>query len=66
MADLNCESCMYNGPNCNGDCVSGHLPYQVMVCGSALYATDDWLIARAVAHNYRQIGWKSVSVKEQK
>jgi len=63
-ADLNCESCAYNGPQCSGDCVSGHMPYQVMVSGSALYATDDKLVADAVVNNYRTIGWKNVHIKE--
>ena len=38
--------------------------YQVIVSGSVLYETDDELIASAVAHNYRAIGWKNVTVKE--
>ena len=61
---MNCETCFYNGPSCNKDCIAGHLPYQVVVLGTALYATDDELIADAVANNYKTIGWQNVAVKE--
>ena len=37
--------------------------FQVLVSGSVLYETDDELIANAVAHNYKTIGKKNVSVQ---
>jgi len=40
------------------------LIYKVLVHGVSFYETDDQLIADAVAHNYRTIGWKDVVVKE--
>ena len=40
--------------------------FNVVVSGSVLYDTDDELIADAIAHNYRTIGWKNVKVKENK
>ena len=36
--------------------------YKVMVFGSIFYETSDELIAHRVAHCYRNIGWKQVSV----
>ena len=38
--------------------------YEVMVSGVVMYDTDDELIADAIAHNYKTIGWKNVHVKE--
>ncbi len=37
--------------------------FLVMVYGVEFYETDDELIAGAIAHNYRTIGWKDVKVK---
>ena len=37
--------------------------FQVLVSGSVWYETDDELIANAVAHNYKTIGKKNVSVQ---
>lgn len=38
--------------------------YQVIVSGSVFYETNDELIAGAIAHTYRAIGWTNVTVKE--
>ena len=37
--------------------------FKIIVSGSVFYETEDELIADAIAHNYRTIGWKNVSVK---
>lgn len=63
MADLNCEGCMYNGPECNGDCKTGQ--FKVKVSGVTMYETSNVLIANAMAHSYRGIGWLNVSVTEE-
>jgi hypothetical protein len=36
--------------------------YKVLVYGVELYDSDDVLIADAVAHNYKTIGWKDIRV----
>jgi hypothetical protein len=38
--------------------------FDVVVSGSVLYVSKDVLIADAIAHGYRAIGWKSVKVLE--
>ena len=38
--------------------------YKVKVSGSVLYETDDLLVAGAVAHSYKGIGWKDVKIEE--
>jgi hypothetical protein len=40
--------------------------FDVVVSGSVLYVSKDVLIADAIAHDYRRIGWKSVKVIERK
>ena len=42
------------------------MKFQVKVCGSIFYETDDELIAGRIAWHYRNIGWKNVKVEEVK
>jgi len=39
--------------------------FKVIVCGSELDHSSDELVASAMAHCYREIGWKDVKVTEE-
>ena len=40
------------------------MDFKVMVSGVVMYETPDELCACAVAHSYRETGWKNVEVLE--